>query len=80
MKVRMKAGISGGRGDGSPWPGVGGELEVDAEEGAALCRGRLAVPVAEPEPPAQTPEQPLEARTEERAAPKAPRPRAAKQG
>ena len=77
MKVRMVVGISGGRGDGSPWPGVGGELEVDAAEGAALCQARLAVPV-----PEERAEKAVPARddVEERAAPKAAKPRAAKQG
>lgn len=80
MKIRMKAGISGGRGDGTAWPAPGGILEVDDREGAELCAAGLAEPVAEKEEPAETPEQPLEARTEERAALKAPRARAAKQG
>lgn len=68
MRVRMQVGISGGRGDGTTWPPAGGELDVSDEEGAALCRARMAVPVAVPEPPAETPEQPMEAVTEERAA------------
>lgn len=42
----MVVGVSGGRGDGSPWPEAGGEIEVDDEEGAALCAARIAVPVA----------------------------------
>ena len=42
--------ISGGRGDGTPWPAAGEELAVDDEEGAQLCAARLAVPVAVPEP------------------------------
>ena len=42
--------ISGGRGDGTPWPAAGEELTVDDEEGAQLCAARLAVPVAVPEP------------------------------
>lgn len=50
MKVRMLVGISGGRGDGSPWPHPGQVLEVDDAEGAHLCAGRLAVPVAEDPP------------------------------
>lgn len=74
----MLAGISGGRGDGTMWPPPGGVLEVDAEEGAALCRARLAVPVAEPEPVETA--VPPHADVEERAAPRAPRARAARQG
>ena len=66
MKVRMLIGISGGRGDGTPWPHPGGELVVSDEEGAALCAGRMAVPVAEEDPaelreaesPAEAPEGP----------------------
>jgi hypothetical protein len=42
--------ISGGRGDGTPWPDAGGVLEVDDEEGAALVAGKMAVPVPEPPP------------------------------
>lgn len=50
MKVRMVAGISGGRGDGTSWPHPGETLIVSDEEGAHLCAARLAVPVAEEEP------------------------------
>jgi hypothetical protein len=42
--------ISGGRGDGTEWPDPGTELVVDDEEGAQLCAGGLAAPVAEREP------------------------------
>jgi hypothetical protein len=42
--------ISGGRGDGTPWPVAGETLAVDDEEGAELCTARLAVPVAEAPP------------------------------
>lgn len=48
MKVRMKVGMSGTR-NGEDWPPLGGELEVDDDEGAQLCAGGLAEPVAEPE-------------------------------
>lgn len=48
MKVRMKVGISGTR-SGADWPLPGGVLEVDDAEGAHLCAGGLAEPVAEPE-------------------------------
>ena len=74
----MLAGISGGRGDGTMWPPQGGTLEVDADEGASLCRAHLAVPVAEPEP---EPEKAVPPRddVEERTAPKTARSRAAKQ-
>ncbi len=45
MRVKMKVGISGGRGDGTEWPRVGGEIEVPDPEGADLCAAGLAVPV-----------------------------------
>jgi hypothetical protein len=48
VKVRMRVGISGTR-SGEDWPAPGGTLEVDDEEGMALCAGGLAEPVAEPE-------------------------------
>ena len=79
MKIRMKLWVSGGRGDGSDWPLPGETLDVEDREGAELCAAGIAEPVAEVEQPAETPEEPLETRTEERAAPKAARPRAAKQ-
>jgi hypothetical protein len=43
----MLTGISGGRGDGTQWPPVGGVLEVGDEEGRDLCAAHLAVPVVE---------------------------------
>ena len=71
MKVRMVTGISGGRGDGSAWPDPGGDLDVDDDEGAALCASGVAVPV--PEERAEVPEEKLAATEEARAAP-APKP------
>lgn len=65
----MVVGISGGRGDGTEWPPRGGELDVSDEEGVSLCRARLAIPVAAPEPPVETPEQSLAAAVEQRAEP-----------
>lgn len=62
----MTISISGGRGDGTPWPPAGGELYVSDEEGADLCRARMAVPVAEA-PPAETPEDTLLVAEETRA-------------
>ena len=62
----MTAGISGGRGDGTPWPPVGGELDVGDEEGQDLIQARLAIPVEEPAERAVVPD----ADVEERAAPK----------
>lgn len=47
MKVRMMIGISGGRGDGTPWPAPGEILDTDDREGRDLCAARLAVPVVE---------------------------------
>lgn len=58
MRVRMKVGISGGRGDGTDWPNVGGTLEVPDAEGKDLCGAGMAEQVdderpakVEPEPP-----------------------------
>lgn len=64
----MLAGISGGRGDGTPWPPPGGELHVGDEEGRQLCAARLAVPVPEPELRTET-ATPAAADVEERATP-----------
>lgn len=66
MKVRMIVPISGGRGDGTDWPGPGGIVEVDDEEGRHLCQARLAVPVITDA--AEIPERP-DAAIEVRAAP-----------
>jgi hypothetical protein len=46
VKVKMLVGMSGSRG-GEDWPPLGGVLEVDDEEGAQLCAGGLAEPVAD---------------------------------
>lgn len=67
MKIRMVQERTGPRHDGRPWPPVGGEIDVDGEEGAAVCAAGWAVPVAEPQKAVETPEQPLEAQTETRA-------------
>lgn len=74
MKVRMVTPISGGRGDGTAWPPAGGVLEVDAEEGADLCRARLAVPV--PEDDVEIPEAAQKAIEETRAEPATAKPAA----
>ena len=44
----MLVGISGGRGDGTPWPPPGGELHVGDDEGRHLIQARFAVAVEEP--------------------------------
>ena len=49
MKIEMRTGISGGRGDGTAWPAPGGILVVDDEEGRALCAAGLAIPHVDPE-------------------------------
>ena len=49
MKIEMRTGISGGRGDGTPWPGPGEVLVVDDEEGRALCAAGLAIPHVDPD-------------------------------
>ena len=40
----MKIGLTGTR-DGQPWPDQGEVLEVDDEEGKALCESGIAEPV-----------------------------------
>lgn len=45
MRVRMMVGVSGTR-SGVDWPPAGAELECSDAEGAQLCAGGLAVPVA----------------------------------
>jgi hypothetical protein len=51
----MQVDISGTRGDGRDWPRRGGEIDVDDQEGADLCAGGLATPVAvDEEPPVET--------------------------
>lgn len=69
MKVRMKVGISGTRG-GTEWPGPGEVLEVDDQEGMALCQGGLAEPVADLDAETATPAE-AEKRTARRPAKKA---------
>ena len=54
MRVQMLVTISGGRADGSAWPEAGSELDLGDQEGADLCRARLARPVAVPVAPAET--------------------------
>jgi hypothetical protein len=49
MKVVMQTGISGGRGDGTDWPPVGGILEVGDEEGRALVSAGHAIPYVDPD-------------------------------
>jgi hypothetical protein len=68
MRIRMLEARTGPRWDGRPWPGFGGEIDVDDEEGAAVCAAGWAVPVAE-ERKAETPEDSLKASEETRAAP-----------
>jgi hypothetical protein len=47
MKIRMRVSVSGTRGDGTEWPPAGEVAEVGDDEGAQLCAGGLAEPVAE---------------------------------
>lgn len=49
MKVQMRTGISGGRGDGTVWPAPGETLVVDDEEGRALCAAGHAIPCVDPD-------------------------------
>ena len=56
MKIAMRIGISGGRGDNTPWPHPGVPFDVDDEEGAHLCASGMAYPVAELDAPAEMPD------------------------
>jgi hypothetical protein len=47
VKIAMRIKISGGRGDLTEWPDPGVPFWVDKDEGAALCAGGMAYPVAE---------------------------------
>jgi hypothetical protein len=47
VKVKLKVPMSGLRGDGSDWPPVGTEMDVDDEEGAHLCQAGIVEPVVE---------------------------------
>lgn len=42
MRVKMKVGVSGNRGDGTEWPPRGGEIEVPDAEGKDLCDAGMA--------------------------------------
>jgi hypothetical protein len=46
LKVKMLVAISGTRG-GADWPPIGDVLEVSDDEGAQMCAGGLAEPVAD---------------------------------
>lgn len=78
MKVRLKIPMSGLRGDGSDWPPVGTEMDVDAEEGAHLCQAGIAEPVVEDRTEKAVPA-PAEKRTE-KAAPAEPEKRTTRKG
>ena len=45
MRIRMVQERTGPRHDGRPWPPVGGEIDVDDDECAAVCEHGWAVPV-----------------------------------
>jgi hypothetical protein len=47
VKIRMLEERTGPRHDGRMWPPVGGEIDVDDEEGAAVCAAGWAQPVAQ---------------------------------
>ncbi len=64
MRIRLVVDKTGLRWDGQDWPPHGGEINVPDDEGAALCAQGDAVPVAQPDAPAETPESALEAATE----------------
>lgn len=46
MKVRLTGDITGNR-NGQPWPSKGSEVVLPDDEGAALCKSGMAVPVAD---------------------------------
>jgi hypothetical protein len=46
VKIRMLEERTGPRHDGRMWPPLGGEIDVDDEEGAAVCAAGWAQPVA----------------------------------
>lgn len=48
MLVRMIGEVSGTR-DGAPWPGIGREIELPADEAVPLIQARMAVPAVDPE-------------------------------
>lgn len=54
MRVTMVRQVSGTRA-GVAWPGPGGEVEVDDDEGARLCASGLASPVKVDEEPETRP-------------------------
>jgi hypothetical protein len=61
---------TGPRYDSQDWPHAGGEIDVPAEEGIALCERGIAIPVpVMGDAPAEAPEQSLGDRTETRARP-----------
>ena len=45
MKIRMVEERTGPRWDARAWPPVGGEIDVDDAEGAAVCGAGWAIPV-----------------------------------
>ena len=67
---------TGPRWDNRAWPPVGGEIDVDPEEGAGICAAGWAVPVAD-EQRAETPEDTLNAAEETRSGPAVNDPKAA---
>jgi hypothetical protein len=50
MLIRLRAEITGTR-NGQPWPAKGSLVELPDDEAAALCKARLADPVASDRPP-----------------------------
>ena len=54
MRIRMLVEKTGPRHDYRSWPGPGGEIDVDDEEGAVLCAQGDAAPVAQPDKDVET--------------------------
>lgn len=74
MRVRMLVEITGTR-DGSPWPPLGAEIDVPADEAGDLIRGGLAVETSPVVPPVATPVETAATSAPETAAEPAPKAR-----
>lgn len=81
IEVRMVQQVSGTRGDGRPWPPVGGTITVSDAEARDLLRSNLgstplAIPVVAEERRTETADAPADAKVEVRSEPAAEEPRA----
>ena len=79
IEIRMIQEMSGLRGDGKPWPPVGGTISVSEAEARNLCRSdRGSTPIAVPvvEDRAETGDAPADQKVETRADPEPEAPKA----